>query len=72
MAEQVPEAWKGEAVTIVHHGKDGQVQYRGILASLTNRGVVIESERKDQTHFFPWTSVIFIQYPAGRNIPNLQ
>lgn len=64
MEEQIPEAWIGQAVTVVHHGRDGSQQHRGVLDSVNERGVVVRSEEKDRTHFFPWTSIIHIQYPA--------
>ncbi len=65
MAEQIPEVWQGEEVTVVHHGgRDGSQRHTGVLDSVNERGVAIKDAKKDRTHFFPWNSIIYIQHPA--------
>jgi hypothetical protein len=59
MAEQIPEAWIGQEVT-VYFGSEVH-RHRGILESVSERGIVVRSTHggKDEHVFwYPLTSVI--------------
>ena len=62
MAEQIPEAWEGQEVTILHYATEKDEQHTGVLGSIHERGVVLK--RNDLTYFFPWTSIIYIWQPS--------
>jgi len=58
MAEQIPEAWIGQEVT-VYYGPGGQL-HTGTLDAVSERGVVVRSEQGDKDErvsWYPLTSV---------------
>jgi hypothetical protein len=58
VAEQIPEAWVGQEVT-VYFGSEGHRQ-GGTLESVSERGIVVRSVREDieNVFWYPLTSVI--------------
>jgi hypothetical protein len=59
MAEQIPEAWIGQEVT-VYFGLEGYRQ-PGILESVSERGIVVKSGQEgpeEHVFWYPHTSVL--------------
>jgi hypothetical protein len=59
MAEQIPEAWIGQEVT-VYFGLEGYRQ-PGILKSVSERGIVVQSGQEgaeEHVFWYPHTSVL--------------
>ena len=59
MAEQIPEAWIGQEVT-VYFGSEGYRQ-PGILESVSERGIVVKSGQEgaeEHVFWYPHTSVL--------------
>jgi hypothetical protein len=59
MAEHIPEAWIGQEVT-VYFGLEGYRQ-PGILKSVSERGIVIQSGREgaeEHVFWYPYTSIL--------------
>ena len=59
MAEQIPEAWIGQEVT-VYFGLEGYRQ-PGILQSVSERGIVVQSGQEgaeEHVFWYPHTSVL--------------
>jgi hypothetical protein len=50
--EGIPEAWIGQEVT-VYYGVERQTQ-RGILADVTERGIVVQAEQGDRDKSVSW------------------
>jgi hypothetical protein len=71
MAEQIPEAWIGQEVT-VYFGLEVH-RHRGILESVSERGIVVQSgEEGAEEHVFwyPHTSVLRVMRgkPRGAEV----
>ncbi len=63
--EQIPEAWVGEQVTLMHWNGDTSSATRCTLEAVNDRGIVVETEATEiqgsHTSFYPWSSVLHIQ-----------
>jgi len=51
-SERIPEAWIGQEVT-VYYGVERQTQ-RGILADVTEQGIVVRAEQGDRGESVSW------------------
>ena len=63
MAEQIPNAWKGQEVEILYQGRKAVRGKTGTLEDLTDRGVVLRED--EDAYFYPWASVIYIKHEGG-------
>lgn len=71
MAQQIPEAWIGQEVT-VYFGLEGY-RHRGILESVSERGIVVRSTHggeDEHVFWYPLTSVIRLMQgtPQGAEV----
>jgi hypothetical protein len=71
MAEQIPEAWIGQEVT-VYFGLEGYRQ-PGILMSVSERGIVVQSGQageEEHVFWYPHTSVLRLRRgrPQGAEV----
>jgi hypothetical protein len=71
MAEQIPEAWIGQEVT-VYFGLEGH-RHRGILESVSERGIVVRSMQggeEEHVFWYPLTSVLRLMrgMPRGAEV----
>jgi hypothetical protein len=71
MAEQIPEAWIGQEVT-VYFGLEGYRQ-PGILESVSERGIVVQSGQEgaeEHVFWYPHTSVLRLMLgrPRGAEV----
>jgi hypothetical protein len=71
MAEQIPEAWIGQEVT-VYFGLEGYRQ-PGILKSVSERGIVVQSGlegAEEHVFWYPHTSVLRLMWgrPRGAEV----
>jgi hypothetical protein len=67
MAQQIPEAWLGQEVT-VYYGPDERRQ-TGTLESVSERGVVLRADpgtEKERVLWYPVTSVILLMQGKPR------
>lgn len=67
MTEQIPEAWRGQKVTVVPHMQSEKLGRDGTLQDITERGVVLQELGHDRetVYFYPWTSIIHIRHPVS-------
>jgi hypothetical protein len=71
MAEQIPEAWIGQEVT-VYFGLEGYRQ-SGILMSVSDRGIVVQTGQEgaeEHVFWYPYTSVLRLMQgrPRGAKV----
>jgi hypothetical protein len=67
MAEQIPEAWQGQEVTL-YYGPQGE-QRTGTLESVAERGIVLRANpgtESENVSWYPITSVIRLMQGTPR------
>ena len=68
MAEQIPDAWIGQEVT-VYYGVGEPKSQEGILTAVSGSGAVVASPGTEGTHeevfWYPTSSIVRIRHGAG-------